>query len=204
MSHDRHEHDENCNHEHREQPKGETLPPDVQKLRDEMMGQVDEMLAKGCWAVIYYQNVRWLGRIAQVKAKNGEWMLDPTKNDILDAMPNYVKIDPMFDYMIQLAPNPEMPGVPGKVPYCLATDMVTNPTPNYLFAPNFMFLEDVHEDDRKMYKALVFNGNLLMRKSEAVINANGQDRGPRIITPQEAALEMERARLQAGMGRQRR
>lgn len=207
MTHE-HKHGENCDHEHEpaetppqpslmDKPTADMTKDEIEQLRQELKAQVEELWSKGTWVVAAAQSGgRYLGCVKTLRWPGGI-KEDPTKADILEHYPFYLTMEPVFEYVIQLQPNEQMPGVMSKVPLIFPIDMTGHQTPICIDKPNLLFLEDLQEEDKDTYKGLVSNGILITRKATimsgpmAAARSNG---GPRIITPEQAAVELEQAR----------
>lgn len=190
----------NDEHNHTEdKPTAEMTPDDIQKIRSELKKEATELMSSGCWAIAMFPGTRYLGKIYKLFYEGG-YIEDPSKDDILSHFPFYIAMNPVWDYLIQLAPNPEAAGMLSKIPTVLPIDMTSHNTPQHLYCPHLLFLQDVQEDDLEMYKGLVSNGIVITRKSEFIEMAPGQQQsGPRIITPDQAARDLAQARAAAGM-----
>lgn len=186
----------NDSHDHEQAPEAPTKD-EITKIRAELRKEVNELMDVGCWAVASLTGMRYLGRIAKIYYQDGS-QENPSKEEILSHMQLWMCMNPVFDYLTQLIPNDVHPELPSKRPIILPIDMTTAITPQYLYCPHLLFLEDVQEKDLELYKNLVSNGLVTTRQTTLVQDPSGQGNtpqrgGPRIITPEAAARELARA-----------
>jgi hypothetical protein len=166
---------------------------EIQKIRRELEDEVAKLVSEGVWGVTAIPGIRYIGRIHKIYRFTDGVVRESFKSkvDVLQAMPGYVELFPAFEYLINLGQRPDSGLV--KTPKTLTLDMTGSMTPYYLYCPNFLFFEDVKKDEMEMYKGLIANGVLMTRHSiySEVDRNEARDTGPRILTPDQAAAEIE-------------
>jgi hypothetical protein len=174
---------------------------EIQRIRTELSAEADKLLSEGVWVSASDGNLRYIGRVSKIVDK-GNFVQPTDKYHVLMSMPAYIELNPVWEYLIALKPNPEVEGDFSKHPMILPIEMTGQGVPHYMYAPRFVFFEDLQGPDKEMHKGLVSNGIIVTRSTTVVQRDEPQGSvpaGPRIVSPHQHAMEAA-AMKRAGFG----
>jgi hypothetical protein len=131
----------------------------------------------GIWAVIFYDNKGYLGKVVSTMQVNsyGDIVKSEgdvvTKEDVLIA--TRVKLNPVYDFFSPLRPvqTKDPAGNPmigfSRDPIVTPFDFTVHDTPLYVGVGGVAFFDEMHQDDQRLYQSFVTQAEKAQLKMRA-------------------------------------